>query len=145
MEQCIAGDSITELNNRLEQIVTHYKTAQELGLAALAHSHLGSLYKKLGKWEEAAAEYRALIAISPDSVYLSYLAEAFSHLGRYEEAAEYCRAAMKVWPFNDSAWELLEEMLRKLDREAEANRVVELRNKRPSFPASWPMEIEMPF
>ena len=70
-----------------------------LPAVAAFHSNLGEAYRKLGRGDEAIAEYRRAIAIDP------LLAEAHNNLGnvlkdqrRLDEAAAACRRALELRP-----------------------------------------------
>ena len=67
--------------------------------SSFARYNLANAYAKLGRFEEAAEEYRLAIALDPDFKDSHFnLANAYAKLGRLEEAAEEYRAAIALDP-----------------------------------------------
>jgi eukaryotic-like serine/threonine-protein kinase len=62
---------------------------------AAAQYYLATVLGSLGRWEEALALHRELLARDPGSSFICRIGEALSHLGRHEEALGYYREALR--------------------------------------------------
>jgi len=63
---------------------------------------LGIAYFRLGRWEEAEAELRALVELSPADEWAHYaLARALAKQGRAEEATPHFKLARSLRPRQD--------------------------------------------
>jgi Flp pilus assembly protein TadD len=60
---------------------------------------LGIAYFRIGRWEEAEAEFRMLVELSPDDEFAHYaLARALVNQGRREEATPHVKLARSLRP-----------------------------------------------
>jgi Flp pilus assembly protein TadD len=67
---------------------------------------LGIAYFRLSRWEEAEAEFRALVELSPADEWAHYaLARALANQGRSEEATPHFKLARSLRPREDRSLE----------------------------------------
>ena len=60
---------------------------------------LGIAYFRLGRWEEAEAEFRALVELAPSDEFAHYaLGRALRNQGRHREAAPHVKLARSLRP-----------------------------------------------
>ena len=70
---------------------------------------LGIAYFRLTRWEEAEAEFRALVELSPDDEFAHLaLARSLGKLGRRDEATPHFKLARSLRPRSDGGAEQLE-------------------------------------
>jgi serine/threonine-protein kinase len=78
----------------LDQAVSNYQEAIQRGYSWVAHSNLGTIYYRRGRFAEAAEQYEKALELNPNRhVYHRNLGDAYQRLGRSQDArASYLRA-----------------------------------------------------
>jgi len=78
----------------LDQAVSNYQEAIQRGYSWVAHSNLGTIYYRRGRFAEAAEQYEKALELNPNRhVYHRNLGDAYQRLGRPQDArASYLRA-----------------------------------------------------
>jgi Flp pilus assembly protein TadD len=86
------------------EAVRHYRIALETTDIIPLHRDLGYVLLKLGRFEEAVAEYRKVLSAMPDNPdVLNELGYALAHTGKFDEAIEYFSQALQIDPNNTLA------------------------------------------
>jgi len=87
IEPDLSSDAITALEEE----------ARRAPRSPLAREALGNAYFRLGRWENAEVEFRALVALSPSDDFAHYaLGRALANQGRQREAAQEFKLAGSV-------------------------------------------------
>jgi predicted Zn-dependent protease len=70
----------------------------------IVHSNLGALYFDMNRWEDAAASFRASLAISPNALAHANLGTIYFYQGKYEDSAREAQASTEMQPANPLNW-----------------------------------------
>jgi cytochrome c-type biogenesis protein CcmH/NrfG len=97
-----------EADGRIEEAINNYRVVARIDPAF--HHHLALLLSRQQKWEQAAAQYRAVLVGSPKDVKAQLgLADMLSHLGQQQAAVSHLEASLQLDPdciqgLNNLAW-----------------------------------------
>ena len=84
---------------RLDEAVSHYRIALETMDTISLHRGLGYALFKLGRFEEAAAEYRKVQSAMPNNLeVLNKLGYALAQTGQFDEAIEEYQKSLQIKP-----------------------------------------------
>jgi len=119
------GDTLARLG-RVDEAISAYEGAAEVGPDYLTWISLGLLYEQSGRLVEAAEAYGTAAAELPeDSLAHGARGAVLQHLGRHDEAVESYEIAVRYSPDNASYWESLALSYSVLEQADDALRAAE--------------------
>jgi serine/threonine-protein kinase len=89
---------------------------------AVIHTNLGALYFEMNRWEDAAASFRASLAIEPNALAHANLGTVYFYQRNYAESAREARASTELQAANPVNWGNLGDALWQIAPQRDAAR-----------------------